>query len=82
MRPPSHRIRRNLKALDAAKAAAIIVSLLIGCILILWLVNPMLHDPAPEPDRTPQHGKSMWESQRSSPTPAPTPFFIAPPPAS
>jgi hypothetical protein len=67
MRPPRHRIRRNLKALDALKAAALIVCLLIVCIILLWLTAPMLQPREPEPDRTPQHDKPMWPV----PTPAP-----------
>jgi hypothetical protein len=80
MRPPPHRIRRNLKALEAVKAAAIIISLLIGCILLVWLVNPMLQEQAPEEDQTPKPSKSMWEQPTNSPTPTPSrPFSPRPP---
>ena len=55
------RIRRNTKALDALKAAAIIIGLLIGCILILWLATQLLRQKEPEPNLIPQPGKSMWD---------------------
>lgn len=54
------RIRRNTKPLEALKAAAIIIGLLLGCILILWLATPLLRPNKPEPDPSPQPGKSMW----------------------
>ena len=61
MSAPQRRVRRNTKSLDAIKAAAIILSLLLGCILILWLVTPFLRPKEPQPDLTPQPGKSMWD---------------------
>ena len=55
------RIRRNTKALDALKAAAIIIGLLIGCILILWFATQLFRGKEIPPDLTPQPGKSMWD---------------------
>ena len=53
------RIRRNTKPLEVLKAAAIIIGLLIGCILILWLVTPLLRSNKPEPELSPPPGKAM-----------------------
>ena len=60
------RRRRNPKSLDAIKAAAIILCLLLGSILILWLATPLLRPTELPRDLTPQSGKSMWDP----PTPA------------
>ena len=56
------RIRRNTKPLEALKAAAIIIGLLLGCILILWLATQLLRPKEPQPDLTPQPGKSIWNA--------------------
>ncbi len=60
---PPRRIRRNTKALDALKAGAIIVCLLLGCILLAWVATQLLRHHEPQPDLTPQHGRPMWETQ-------------------
>jgi predicted phage tail protein len=62
MSVPQRRIRGNTKALDALKAGAVIMLFLLGCILVLWLVTQLLRPKENEPDMTPQHGKSMWET--------------------
>ena len=61
MSAPRRRIRRNTKSLDAVKAAAIILGLLLGCILILWLLTPLLRPKEPQPDLTPRPGKSLGD---------------------
>ena len=44
------------------KAAAIIVSLLLGCILIAWIAVQLMKHPEPQPDTTPKPGQSMFET--------------------
>ena len=55
------RRRRNTKALEVVKAAAVILGLLLGCLVILWLATPLLRQKEPQPDLTPQPSKSMWD---------------------
>ena len=55
------RIRRNTKPLEALKAAAIIIGLLLGCILILWFATQLFRAKEIPPDLAPQPGKSMWD---------------------
>ena len=62
MSRPQRRIRRNTKALESLKAAAIIVSLLFGCILVAWIAVQLMKHPEPQPDTTPKPGQSMWEA--------------------
>ena len=62
MSRPQRRIRRNTKALDSLKAAAIIVSLLFGCILVAWIAVQWMKHPEPQPDTTPKPGQSMFET--------------------
>ncbi|GDX08781.1 hypothetical protein LBMAG57_05520 [Verrucomicrobiota bacterium] len=59
---PGRRIRRNTKALDALKAGAIIVLMLIGCILIAWIVTQLTHPKELPQDYTPEHGRPMWDT--------------------
>jgi len=59
---PRRRVRRNTKPLDALKAALTILGLLLGSILILWIATRLMHPQEPQPDLTPQPGKSMWET--------------------
>ena len=47
------RVRRNTKPLEALKAAAVILGLLIGCILILWFATRLMQPDQPQPDLTP-----------------------------
>lgn len=64
MSRPSHlppRVRRNTKPLEALKAGSLIIALLLVCILILWVATQLLRQKEPEPDLTPQPGKSMWD---------------------
>ncbi len=63
--PP--RIRRNTQKLDALKAAAIIMSLLIGILVILWIATRLMHPQEHQPDLESRPAKSLWEA------PAPTP---------
>jgi len=62
MSVPHRRIRRNTKSLDALKAGAIIVLMLIGCIVIAWIATQMMHSKAPPQDYTPQHDRPMWDT--------------------
>ena len=61
------RIRRNAKALDALKAGAIIILMLIGCILIVWIVTQLKRHQEPPQDYTPQHGRPMWDTSPEKP---------------
>lgn len=61
MSAPKRRVRRNTKSLEAIKAAAVILGLLLGCLIVLWLATPLLHQRQQQPDLTPQPGKNMWE---------------------
>jgi hypothetical protein len=60
MNDTPRRIRRNTKGLDALKAAAIIIVMLIGCILILWLLTQLLRNEDTGPEPAPQPAQSMW----------------------
>ena len=64
---PRRRIRRNTKALDALKAGAIIILMLIGCILIAWIVTQLKRHQEPPQDYTPQHGRPMWDTSPEKP---------------
>jgi hypothetical protein len=61
------RVPRNVKKLDALKAAAAILSLLIGILLILWFATRMMHPQERQPDLEPRPAKSLWESPASNP---------------
>ncbi|MEO6740135.1 MAG: hypothetical protein ABIP20_07780 [Chthoniobacteraceae bacterium] len=65
MSRPRRRIRRNTKALDWMKAGAVLLCLLLGTLLILWIGMQLVREAAPEPDRTPKPGQSMWETPPS-----------------
>ena len=56
------RRRRNTKTLDAVKAGAIILCMILGGILILWVGIQLVRQREPEPDLTPRHDLPMWES--------------------
>ncbi len=58
---PPRRVRRNTKPLEALKAGSLIMLLLLFCILVLWLATQLLRPKEPEPQLTPQPGKSMWD---------------------
>ena len=66
MNPP-RRPRSNIRKLDAIKAAAIIIALLLACILTIGIVTRMMQPKEIPPVLTPRPSKSLWEE----PVPAP-----------
>ena len=67
LNPPRRRIRRNTKTLDAMKAGAVIVLLLIGCIVAAWIATQLMHPKELPPDYTPQHNRPMWDATPEKP---------------
>ena len=51
-----------MKTLDAVKAGAIILCMILGGILILWVGIQLVRQREPEPDLAPRHDLPMWES--------------------
>ncbi len=56
---PGRRIRRNTKALEALKAGAVIVLMLIGCILLAWIFKQLIRSKEVPQGYTPEHGRPM-----------------------
>lgn len=55
------RRRRNTKKLEALKAAAVILGLLFGCIIVLWLLTHTMHPHQAPQEFRHQPGNSMWD---------------------
>ena len=55
------RPRTQIKRLDALKAAAIIIGLLLSIIAVLWVGTRMMQNRELQPDLTPRPAKSLWE---------------------
>ncbi len=59
---PGRRIRRNTKALEALKAGAVIVLMLIGCILLAWIFTQLIRSKEVPQGYTPEHGRPMRDT--------------------
>lgn len=55
-----------MKALDALKAAAIVLILLSLCIAVIWIFTQLIQPKEPQPDRTPRPAESMWENSTTT----------------
>jgi hypothetical protein len=59
-------VRENMNATAGLKAAAIILTLLFGCIIARWIATRLRHAEEPLPDPSPHSEKST--SEKAPPT--------------